>query len=112
MNLKTFCTPAKIYFALAVLSAIMMLMNQVSVVKVVINLIIAFIWTVVLAWLCKHGLTMVSWGLVLLPFVMMLCASQNSYSSELLEGLSIGKTVKGIPKEVTKKSNWDPTQKS
>ena len=55
---------------------------------------------------------MVSWGLLLLPFVMMLFASQNSYSSELLEGLSIGKTVKGIPKEVTKKSNWDPTQKS
>ena len=100
MNLKTFCTPAKIYFALAVLSAIMMLMNQVSVVKVIINLIIAFIWTVVLAWLCKHGLTMVSWGLLLLPFVMMLCASQSQYTSELLEGIyfrpkNVVDTVKG-----------------
>lgn len=88
MNLKTFCTPAKIYFALAVLSAIMMLLNRVSVFAVLMKLVIAFIWTVVLAWLCKKGLTMISWGLVLLPFIMMLCASRNQYSSELLENLS------------------------
>lgn len=85
---KKLCTPAKIYFALAVLSAIMMLIKRASMMAVLIKLVGAFIWTVVLGWLCKKGFTIISWGLVLLPFVMMFFENNNRYSSELLESLT------------------------
>lgn len=66
-DFKKLCTPAKIYFTLAVISAIMMLVNRTSIILVLLKLVIAFFWTVVLGWLCKKGLQMVSWGLVILP---------------------------------------------
>lgn len=74
---KKLCTPAKIYFALAVFSAIMMLIRRASMMAVLIKLVGSFIWTVILGWLCKKGLTIVSWGLVLLPFVMMFFAEPH-----------------------------------
>ena len=84
---KKLCTPAKIYFALAVLSAIMMLIRRVSVMAVLLKLIVAFVWTVVLGWLCKKGFKMISWALVLLPFLLMFIGDKSGFSNMLLEGL-------------------------
>jgi c-di-AMP phosphodiesterase-like protein len=65
------CTPAKIYFSLAILSIILGLFNGFHLIMIVIKLIFAFIWTYGLSWLCKKGFKALSWFLVLLPFIMM-----------------------------------------
>jgi hypothetical protein len=73
------CTPAKIYFAIAVIASIVMLFSGVSFIAVFIKLIFAFIWTFVLGWLCKKGFTSVSWFLVLLPYIIIVLASLKIY---------------------------------
>jgi predicted PurR-regulated permease PerM len=72
---KTFqslCTPAKIYFAIALISCIIALFSGISVIPVFMKLLFAFVWTYVLSWLCKSGYKTVSWLLVLLPYIVML----------------------------------------
>jgi len=66
------CSPAKLYFILAVIACIAALINGVKFGQVVINLIIAFIWTAILSWICGKGFTGVSWFLVLVPYIIML----------------------------------------
>jgi hypothetical protein len=73
------CTPAKIYFAIAVIASIVMLFSGVSFLSVFIKLIFAFVWTFVLGWLCKKGFTSLSWFLVLLPYIIILLASLKIY---------------------------------
>lgn len=68
------CTPAKIYFVLAVIAAITALFNGVPIIAAFIKLVFASIWTFVLSWLCSKGYKSVSWFLVLLPFVMIALA--------------------------------------
>jgi hypothetical protein len=63
------CTPAKIYFAIQVISCIFALFNGVGLIAVAIKLIIAFIWTFILGWLCSKGLRKLSWFLLLLPYI-------------------------------------------
>lgn len=99
MNLKTLCTPAKIYFAITVLSAIWMLVNNVNAMAVIIKLVFAFLWTLVLGWLCKKGYEVVSWILVLMPFVLMFAASKNRYTSELLETYIVMAGSDGDPED-------------
>lgn len=71
-SFKTLCSPAKLYFVLAVVSCIFALFAGVKTITVFINLVIAFIWTIILAWICKKDFVYVSWLLVLFPYFMML----------------------------------------
>ena len=66
------CTPAKIYFVLAVIACVFALFSGMGVVAVIVKLFFAFIWTFVLSWLCEKGYKNLSWFLVLLPYVMIL----------------------------------------
>jgi hypothetical protein len=66
------CTPAKIYFSLAILSILLGLFNGIHIFMILIKLFFAFIWTCILGWLCKKGFKTLSWFLVLLPFIMIL----------------------------------------
>lgn len=73
------CTPAKIYFAIAVIAVIFGLFNGLSLMYAFWKLLFAFIWTFVLGWLCKKGFTAISWFLVLLPYIIILLAMLNIY---------------------------------
>ena len=73
------CTPAKIYFAIAVIASIFGLINGVGILAVAVKLIFAFIWTFVLGWLCKKGFTSISWFLVLLPYIIIALAMFGIY---------------------------------
>jgi len=66
------CTPAKIYFTLAVLSIIISLFSGVHFSLLISHLIITFIWTYFLAFLCRKGYKSISWFLVLAPFIMII----------------------------------------
>ena len=64
------CTPAKIYFGIAVIATIIALFNGVSFMMAFMKIFFAFIWTFVLGWLCDKGYSSISWFLVLLPYIL------------------------------------------
>jgi hypothetical protein len=88
------CTPAKIYFAIAVIASIIALFSGVGVIAVAIKLIFAFIWTFILAWLCDNGYKTISWVLVLLPYIVIALAMTGVYrrtkgQTQLLRSLQL-----------------------
>jgi hypothetical protein len=66
------CTPAKLYFALAILSILLGLFSGFHFMAIIIKLIFAVIYTFILGWLCKKGWKALAWFLVLLPYVLIL----------------------------------------
>ena len=66
------CTPAKVYFAIAVIASAIALFDRVNVLAVFMKLIFAFIWTFILSFLCDKGYKSLSWFLVLLPYIFIL----------------------------------------
>jgi hypothetical protein len=68
------CTPAKIYFAIAVISSAIALLNGVKLAIVFFKILFAFIWTYILSMLCDKGYKKVSWFLVLLPYILIFLA--------------------------------------
>lgn len=66
------CTPAKVYFTIAVLSILLGLFSGFNFMAVLGKLIFAVLYTFVLGWLCSKGYKSLSWFLVLLPYVLIL----------------------------------------
>ena len=66
------CTPAKLYFAIAVIACVIALFSGLGIIAVFVKLVFAFIWTYILSFLCKKGYQSVSWFLVLLPYIVIL----------------------------------------
>ena len=69
---QTLCTPAKIYFFLAVLSCIIALFNSVPILAVFMKLVFAFLWAYGLNWLCSKGYKTISWFLILFPYIVII----------------------------------------
>ena len=65
------CNPAKLYLVVSVLGLVYGLFQRFSIVTLGTNFIFVILWTMVLNWLCSVGMKMVSWILVLLPYLMM-----------------------------------------
>jgi len=71
-DLQSLCTPAKIYFFLAILSCIIALFNRAPILAVFMKLVFAFLWAYGLNWLCSKGYKAISWFLVLFPYIVIL----------------------------------------
>ena len=71
-DFEKLCTPAKIYFALAILSILMGLFSGFNLMAILGKLLFAVIYTFILGWLCSKGWKSLSWFLVLLPYVLIL----------------------------------------
>ena len=78
-NFRYLCTPAKIYFAIAVIASVFALLNGAGLMAVFMKLVFAFLWTFLLGWLCKKGMKTLSWFLVLLPYIIMALAMFGIY---------------------------------
>jgi hypothetical protein len=78
-DFKKLCTPAKIYFAIAVISSIFALFSGVKLMIVAFKLLFAFGWTFILGWLCTKGFKTLSWFLVLLPYIIIVLAMFGIY---------------------------------
>ena len=78
-NFRYLCTPAKIYFAIAVIASVFAILNGVGLMAVFMKLVFAFLWTFFLGWLCKKGMKTLSWFLVLLPYIIMALAMFGIY---------------------------------
>jgi hypothetical protein len=73
------CTPAKLYFLIAVISLILALFNHFNIIALVINLLFAIVWTLILSCLCDKGFTYLSWFLVLFPYFLILLVFLGLY---------------------------------
>ena len=69
---KNLCTPAKVYFAIGIISCIFALFNRMAILAVFVKLIFIFVWTFLLNLLCSKGYKNLSWFLVLLPYIIVL----------------------------------------
>jgi len=78
-NFSKLCTPARIYFAIAVIATITGLFMGLTLMGAFMKLLFAFIWTYVLGFLCDKGYTSISWFLVLLPYILIVLAMLNIY---------------------------------
>ena len=88
------CTPAKIYFAISILSIFVGLFSGFNVLAVLSQLFFALIYTFILSWLCKIGLSALSWFLVLLPFVLILLMLFGIYDiGKWYKSMNINMTV-------------------
>ena len=73
------CTPAKIYFAIAVIGTVIALFSGATIMYALWKLIFAFIWTFVLGWFCDKGYKAISWFLVLLPYILIVLGMFDIY---------------------------------
>ena len=68
------CTPALLYFVLAVISILFMIINKTAAAYVFGNIVGVLLWTWFLNFFCNKGFTVVSWVLVISPYVITLLA--------------------------------------
>ena len=67
-----YCTPAQLYLALGTIGIIGAFFNNYSIETLLTNALFLVVWAWVLNWLCSKGFKVISWILVLLPFVFFL----------------------------------------
>ncbi len=69
--LTDLCSPALLYFVMAVLSLMILVVSHLPFLYVLIKIAFIAMWTWMLNFFCKKGYTGVSWFLVISPFVAM-----------------------------------------
>ena len=68
------CDPAKLYLVLSIVALIVALFKRIPLTTLVLKAFFILFWTWVLNYLCLKGFKMVSWFLVLFPFLVMFSA--------------------------------------
>lgn len=66
------CAPSLLFLILSIISIIILLFNKTSLIISLLQLLFIIIWTWVLNFLCVNGYTVVSWILVILPFIFLI----------------------------------------
>jgi len=73
------CTPAKLYFLIAVISILYALFKHFNIMLLIIKLLFALVWTLILSCLCDKGFSYLAWFLVLFPYLLILLAFIGVY---------------------------------
>ena len=68
------CNPALLYFILAVMSILALILQKCSATVIIGKIIGVLLWTWFLNFVCGKGFTNVSWGLVIAPYVIIFIA--------------------------------------
>ena len=71
-DFEKLCSPAKLYFVVAIITMIIGLFSGFHMMAIVGKLVFALLFTFLLNWLCSKGYKSLSWFLVLLPYVLLL----------------------------------------
>ena len=97
-SVSKYCTPAQLYLALAVIGILFEFMLSFNVVTLVVHGLFSAIFAFILNFLCKKGLTLLSWILVALPYVLAVLfyglALDAKKANEKKEGMSCDKKRK------------------
>jgi hypothetical protein len=95
MNL---CTPAVVYFVLAIFSNMYILFEKTSIIDVIFKIVGITLWTILLNIICSNGFATLSWILVLFPFFVIFAV--------IISGVSTaGQDAKDAEKEQPKKED-------
>jgi hypothetical protein len=92
-DFNKYCTPAQVYLFLAVIGLISGFLKNFRVFTLIFNAIFVVLFAWILNFMCSNGLTPLSWGLVLLPFVLlassffMALEAQDQKTQEIYEGM-------------------------
>jgi hypothetical protein len=88
---KGLCTPALVSLFLGTVS---MLLNctRVSIITSILHLMTTIIWALFLDFLCQKGLTLLSWFLVLLPYLLVFSLIFFAFGAKM--GAKYGKKMK------------------
>jgi len=70
MGISSLCTPAMIYFVIAIIYLIINIFTSFNIMSMVIRLLVILVWTWLLNFLCTKGFTVISWLLIIVPFLM------------------------------------------
>lgn len=70
--LENICTPAVVYLIISMITIMIAIYNNARIFTVLIKWIFVLLWTWVLNYICKIGYPMVSWVLVLFPYILTL----------------------------------------
>lgn len=96
-----YCTPAQLYLVLAAIGLIGTFMQNFRLITLLVNLFFVVIWAWVLNFLCRKGLTAISWVLVLLPFILLASTfflAMEAGDMQMKEGMMNGKLMKKMKK--------------
>ena len=70
MGVSNLCTPAMIYFVIAIIYLIFNIFTNFNIMSMVIRLLVILVWSWLLNFLCTKGFTVISWLLIIVPFLM------------------------------------------
>ena len=90
---RTLCTPAKLYFVIALISIVFALFQHFDIIVLIINFLFALVWTLILSCLCDKGFSYLAWGLLLFPYFLMLFAL---FSFKYREGIKSATNKSGF----------------
>ena len=88
-----YCSPAQLYLVVAVIGIAAGFLKNFRVFTLLYNSLFAVLWAWILNFLCRKGLTALSWILVLLPFILLASAfflsmdAADKKDEEVLEGM-------------------------
>jgi len=82
MDISKLCSPALIYFIIAILYLIINSFSNFNMMFFIINLIIIIIWCWLLNFLCSIGYSIISWIMIIIPFFFYLSKVINNYYIE------------------------------
>ena len=73
------CAPAMLYLILGILALIYMIYEKLSISSILFKTLFIVVWTWILNFLCSKGYEVLSWILVLLPFIIGIIFLINSF---------------------------------
>lgn len=73
------CIPAILFLILSIFSIVIMIFQQFEVITISIKILLVAIWTWFLNYLCLKGHEVVSWMLVILPYLLFLLLFLTTY---------------------------------
>ena len=69
MDFSKLCTPAFIYFVVSSIYLVINSLTNFNVMNIIIKIFFIMLWSMFLNFLCNSGYTMISWVIIILPFV-------------------------------------------
>lgn len=85
-----YCTPAQLYVFFAAISLLLGFLINFKFVTLLVNSFFVLIWAWFLDWMCRKGVGVISWALVILPFIFFaasFCLALDAKDSSKKEGM-------------------------
>ncbi len=76
-SFSSMCTPAQLYIALSAVSVAVAFVATFRVFDALIGLVTALLWTAFLNYICQTGYRGVAWGVLVVPWVMLLAGGSE-----------------------------------